>query len=152
MIKPVRKVKIIVPKDSRDELLITLQKEEIVMIAKHDANTFINNISATGGSVKLLDSSGAQQSGNVGTGSRVAVYDASNNLKATYDIVVYGDTSGDGVISVKDLIMINRQILNLSNLSGASLTAADVSRDGNVSVKDLIMVNNSILGKSTISQ
>ncbi|HHW79863.1 MAG TPA: V-type ATP synthase subunit I [Acholeplasmataceae bacterium] len=42
MIKPVRKVKIIVPKDSRDELLITLQKEEIVMIAKHDANTFIN--------------------------------------------------------------------------------------------------------------
>lgn len=117
-----------------------------------DANTFINNISATGGSVKLLDSSGAQQSGNVGTGSRVAVYDASNNLKATYDIVVYGDTSGDGVISVKDLIMINRQILNLSNLSGASLTAADVSRDGNVSVKDLIMVNNSILGKSTISQ
>ena len=42
MIKPVRKVKIIVPKDKREELLITLQKEELVMIAKHDANTVVN--------------------------------------------------------------------------------------------------------------
>ncbi|MEE1027661.1 MAG: dockerin type I repeat-containing protein, partial [Agathobacter sp.] len=79
-------------------------------------------------------------------------YDSANNLKATYDIVIYGDTSGDGVISVKDLIMINRHILKKSNLSGAALTAADASKDGNVSIKDLILVNNNILGKSTISQ
>ena len=36
MIKPVRKVRIIVPKDKKEELLITLQKEEIVMISTHD--------------------------------------------------------------------------------------------------------------------
>ena len=42
MIKPVRKVKIIVPKDKKEELLITLQKEEIVMIPKHDDNNIVN--------------------------------------------------------------------------------------------------------------
>ena len=116
------------------------------------AATFLANISATGGSVKLLDSAGGVNTGTVGTGNRIALYDSANNLKATYDIVIYGDTSGDGVISVKDLIMINRHILKKSNLSGAALTAADASKDGNVSIKDLILVNNNILGKSTISQ
>lgn len=116
------------------------------------ASTFLANVSAAGGSLKLLDASGNANSGVVGTGNRVAVYDGSNTLKATYDIVVYGDTSGDGVVSVKDLIMINRHILKKGSLGGAALTAADASKDGNVSIKDLILVNNNILGKSTISQ
>lgn len=42
MIKPVKKVKIIVPKDIKEELLITLQKEEIVMINQHDDSTMVN--------------------------------------------------------------------------------------------------------------
>lgn len=42
MIKPVRKVKIIVPKENREELLITLQKEEIVMLPKYEDSSVID--------------------------------------------------------------------------------------------------------------
>lgn len=42
MIKPVRKVRIIVPKDKKEELLITLQKEQIVMISKHEDNNVVD--------------------------------------------------------------------------------------------------------------
>ncbi|VEU80138.1 V-type ATP synthase subunit I [Haploplasma axanthum] len=45
MIKSVRKVKIIVPKESKEELLMTLQKEAIVMLPKHDENSGVIDVS-----------------------------------------------------------------------------------------------------------
>lgn len=42
MIKPVRKVKIIVPKNKKEELLLTLQKEEIVMLPKIKENGVVD--------------------------------------------------------------------------------------------------------------
>lgn len=42
MIKDVRKVKIIVPKEKKDELLLTLQKEEIVMLPMHGDNGIVD--------------------------------------------------------------------------------------------------------------
>lgn len=63
------------------------------------------------GTVKLLTSSGSENSGKVATGNKVAVYDASGNLKKTYDIVVYGDINGDGAVNALDMIKLNRHIL-----------------------------------------
>lgn len=116
------------------------------------ADTVLSNLSVVGGSAKVVTASGNANTGVVGTGNKVVVYDASNNLKTSYDVIVYGDPSGDGIVSVKDLIIVNRHILKKGNLSGAALTAADVSKDGTVSIKDLIMINNAILGKSAIAQ
>ena len=66
-------------------------------------------------------------------------------------IIVCGDTSGDGKISVTDMIAIKSHILKKTILTGAAAKAADVSGDGAISVTDFIQVKSHILGKSQVS-
>ncbi len=105
------------------------------------------------GTVKLLTSSGSENSGKIATGNKVAVYDASGNLKKTYDIVIYGDINGDGAVNALDMIKLNRHILRKGNthrcLSGGSRCKR--KRDGGNAL-DMIIMNRHILGKSKISQ
>lgn len=112
---------------------------------------FLSNISSDK-KVKLFTSQGTENNGKVGTGNKVTVYDANGKIQQTYEVIVYGDITEDGNITVKDLIALNRYILNKSNLSDCCLKASDVSKDGKVSVKDMIIINNSILGKTSIKQ
>ena len=46
------------------------------------------------------------------------------------EVVVKGDTSGDGEINALDLLQIQKSILGTYTLSGASLKAGDTSGDG----------------------
>lgn len=116
------------------------------------ASAFLSDISVSGGTVKLLSASGSENTGTVGTGNRLAVYE-NGTLKAAYDVVVYGDMNGDGTIDILDMIRLNRHILGVSRLSGAYLQAADVNRmnDG-ADILDMIKLNRHILGLSTIQQ
>ena len=118
------------------------------------AADFVKNVAVSAsGSVKLLTSSGSENSGKVATGNKVAVYDASGNLKKTYDIVIYGDINGDGAVNALDMIKLNRHILGKGTLTGAYLEAADANRKGDVgNALDMIIMNRHILGKSKISQ
>ena len=118
------------------------------------AADFVKNIAVSAsGSVKLLTSSGSENSGKVATGNKVAVYDASGNLKKTYDIVVYGDINGDGAVNALDMIKLNRHILGKGTLTGSYLEAADANRKGDGgNALDMIIMNRHILGKSKISQ
>ena len=118
------------------------------------AADFVKNIAVSAsGSVKLLTSSGSENSGKVATGNKVAVYDASGNLKKTYDIVIYGDINGDGAVNALDMIKLNRHILGKGTLTGAHLEAADANRKGDGgNALDMIIMNRHILGKSKISQ
>lgn len=118
------------------------------------AQTFIKNISVSAsGSIKILTAAGAENTGKVGTGNKVAVYDASGNLKKTYEVVIYGDVNGDGSINALDMIKLNRHILGKGTLSGSYLQAADANRknDGGNAL-DMIIMNRHILGKTKISQ
>lgn len=118
------------------------------------AADFVKNIAVSASdSVKLLTSSGSENSGKVATGNKVAVYDASGNLKKTYDIVIYGDINGDGAVNALDMIKLNRHILGKGTLTGAYLEAADANRKGDGgNALDMIIMNRHILGKSKISQ
>lgn len=118
------------------------------------AADFVKNIAVSAsGSVKLLTSSGSENSGKVATGNKVAVYDASGNLKKTYDIVIYGDINGDGAVNALDMIKLNRHILGKGTLTSAYLEAADANRKGDGgNALDMIIMNRHILGKSKISQ
>ena len=118
------------------------------------AADFVKNVAVSAsGSVKLLTSSGSENSGKVATGNKVAVYDASGNLKKTYDIVIYGDINGDGAVNALDMIKLNRHILGKGTLTGAHLEAADANRKGDGgNALDMIIMNRHILGKSKISQ
>ncbi len=65
--------------------------------------------------------------------------------------VVTGDVTGDGAISVSDMLAIKSHLLKKSSLAEAFLLAADANGDGNVSISDFIQVKSHILKKSTIA-
>ena len=118
-----------------------------------DVATVLANISVNnGGSVKILKADGTEQTGAVGTGNKVTVYDASGNVVKQYEVVIYGDINGDGKISNIDVVMMQKQILGLATLSGANSSAANVSKDGNITNKDLVILQKHILNISAIEQ
>ena len=87
----------------------------------------------------------------VGTGMVLKIMDG-NNMKASYTIIVTGDTNGDGKITVTDMLSVKSHILNKTELSGALATAADTNGDGIISITDFIQIKASILGKGSITE
>ena len=89
-------------------------------------------------------------SGSVGTGYKVTI--TVGEESKTFEVVIYGDINGDSEITVLDLLRVQKDILDISNLSGAQAKAADVSKDGKISALDLLKVQKDILGISEIKQ
>ncbi len=63
-----------------------------------------------------------------------------------YTVVIKGDPSGDGKISIQDLLKVQKHILNYSTLSDAYFKAADVNQDNTITILDLLRVQKHILG------
>ena len=80
------------------------------------------------------------------------MYDSTGALKFTYNVVIYGDTNGDGQISALDLLRVQKDILSLSKLSGFYSSAADTNKDGKVTALDLLQVQKHILKMKSIAQ
>ena len=87
----------------------------------------------------------------VGTGMTVCIMDGSKKVK-TYTAIVYGDTNGDGEISITDMLSVKADILKKSKLSGVYAAAADTNGDGSISVTDFLQIKAKILKKSEITQ
>ena len=58
----------------------------------------------------------------------------------------------DGKISMTDLLLVHKGLLNLKKLSDAQRTAADVNRDGSVTMSDLLGIHKHLLNIQKISQ
>ncbi len=69
----------------------------------------------------------------------------------TLTAVVTGDVTGDGAVSVSDMLAIKSHLLKKATLLDSFLLAADANGDGNVSISDFIQVKSHILKKSTIT-
>lgn len=104
------------------------------------AAAFKNNITASPGyTYKVLTQNGTEvTSGIIGTGMRVAVYDANNEKVGEATVVVRGDSDGDGRCSVFDLIDMSNYMVGLQDLSGSYERALDVDNNGNSNIFDLI--------------
>jgi len=101
--------------------------------------------------VVITDLNGNQViEGVLGTGFKVSI----NNQSTTevLNVVVKGDTSGDGVVNALDLLQVQKNILGTYNFNEASLMAADPSGDGVVNALDLLQIQKHILGTYTIEQ
>lgn len=82
--------------------------------------------------------------GSLCTGYKLTIKTLLNDEK-TFVIAVNGDVSGDGAITILDLLKVQKHLLNSAVLTGANLTAADVNKDSVVNLVDLLKVQKYLL-------
>ena len=85
-----------------------------------------------------------------GTGM-VVEYNVGGTVKQTVNVVVTGDTNGDGICSLTDMVQLQSHILERSSLTDAREQAADLNGDGEVTITDMVQITSVILGKSTLN-
>lgn len=119
---------------------------------KTESAVFLSDISAVNGTLKILKADGTENTGTVETGNKLTLYDAAGQMIKQYQTVIYGDINGDGKISNVDLVLLQKQLLKIEELSGIYLEAANVSKDEKVSNKDLVMLQKHILNIEQITQ
>ena len=108
-----------------------------------DLRSKLQNIGAI---VASVDSNwNSKTSGTIATGDIIEI-DSSKR----YEVVVYGDVSKDGNITLKDLLLVKKHLLGASKLQGSSLEAAKVSKNSNLSIRDLLLIKKHLLGDYTI--
>lgn len=88
----------------------------------------------------------------LGTGSKIIVKKSGNTLKE-YKIILYGDANGDGKINSVDLLVIQRDILEIKNLESIYKKASNIRKNGKTpSSIDLLLIQRHILGLQLINQ
>jgi len=100
------------------------------------------------GNVAVYNASGVKvaDSDVVGTGFTLRL-----STGDSLAIVVYGDTTGDGVITTADLLIVASAIKGTSTLSGANRFAADVNMDGANTAADSISEKKYLAGADIFS-
>ena len=88
----------------------------------------------------------------IGTGSKIRLKENSKILKE-YKIIIYGDANGDGKINSIDLLIIQRDILEIERLEEIFRKASNIKKDGKKpSSVDLLFIQRHILGFQIIEQ
>ena len=112
-----------------------------------------SSLEAVGGNstVTIFDTKGTTvYEGKLGTGFKVSISNQSSN--EVLEVVIKGDTSGDGEINALDLLQVQKSILGTYTLSNASKVAGDTSGDNEINALDLLQVQKNILGTYKIEQ
>ena len=98
--------------------------------ANTNIDSLINNISSINATlVKIFDAKGnSKVSGIFKTGDKVNI--KSGDEEANFEVIIYGDINGDGVIDKLDAASVLRQYYKYVNYDGVYKVAADVNKDG----------------------
>ena len=78
------------------------------------------------------------------TGYKVQITTLSGDIKE-FSISIIGDTSGDGDVTILDLLQVQKYLLKEKNFDGAYLKAADTNGDGVVNILDLLRIQKYLL-------
>ncbi|MDR5659945.1 SpoIID/LytB domain-containing protein [Serpentinicella sp. ANB-PHB4] len=142
------------PKLSSNKYTVNHNNSSITGLStKLNVRTFLDHLSISDGSIKLLDASGKEKkSGVVATGDVLEVRTSDNKVHKRYPLIIYGDVNGNGDIMILDLLRIQRYLLNTSDLKEPYKTAADITRSGSVTILDLLRLQRHLLGTTTIKQ
>ena len=112
-----------------------------------DVSSIRSYLESLGAEVGVLNKNWQTKlSGKVSTEDLISINDK------VYEIAVYGDISGDGSVTIKDLLYIQKYLLGSQNLTESNKEAADVSHDGKITIKDLLLVQKYLLGTGNITQ
>ena len=118
-----------------------------------DVQAFIKNFKVVNGTAKVFAENGTQKTtGTIVTGDTIGIYNNAGTQKLKYRIVIFGDVNSDGKISIVDLALVKKHLLQVSKLSGYQSTAADTNRDNKISILDLARVKKHLLKISEIEQ
>lgn len=97
------------------------------------------------GNVIIKNQAGNQVTDSyLGTGYIIEIKTEAGTSSLT--ALLYGDTSGDGIINALDLLQVQKAILSTYSLEGVYASAGDTSRDGKVNALDLLQIQKYILG------
>ncbi len=88
--------------------------------------------------------------GVIVTGDKVTI--TTKQESTTIEVIIFGDTNGDGYISAIDILSAQKHILGYTTLLGTSFKAADINKDGVISAYDLLQFQKHVLGYTNISQ
>lgn len=111
------------------------------------ANDYKNSLIKAGAhKVTLTNANGKTITGSslITTNSKITI--STLNDSKTFTLVVKGDTSADGKITILDLLQVQKHIKKSSVLSGAKALAADTSEDGKITILDLLQLQKHIKG------
>ncbi len=88
----------------------------------------------------------------VGTGCKVRVKEEGKTLKE-YQIILYGDTNGDGKITSVDLLVLQRHILQIEEMDSIFRKASSIHKKGEEPTSiDLLLIQRHIFGLQWITQ
>ncbi len=111
-------------------------------------NTLVKSIekNGVGSSMTITDASGnaVDTNSNLKTGYTLLL-NAPNGEAKAFTIVVTGDASGDGEITILDLLKVQKHLVSSAKLDGAYLKAADTDDDKKVTILDLLRVQKVIM-------
>ena len=139
--------------DSKDlfqdtEIYVVDNLKDLIKNIKKNTSVddFISSLNiVNNGKVKIYDATGTKEvEGNVGTGMLARVMNEYEQSILDMDIVVKGDVSGDGNISVTDLVKVKRHLAKVQELDGVYEIAGNVTETGSVGITDLVKISRDV--------
>lgn len=125
--------------DNAKDLIKSIKKETNV-------NDFVASLNVNDdGNIKVYDNTGETEiTGNIGTGMIARITDEYDNNIMDLDVVVKGDVSGDGNISITDLVKVKRHLSKDDELTGVYEIAGNVSDTGEIGITDLVKISRDV--------
>ena len=72
------------------------------------------------------------------------VIDENDNNLLDLDVVVKGDVSGDGNISITDLVKVKRHLSKDEELNGVYEVAGNITDTGEIGITDLVKISRDV--------
>jgi len=94
---------------------------------------------------------------DIATGCVIKIYSQPTSqikeLVKSFNIVIYGDTSCDGIINSGDLLVVKKHLLKTKLFTNDAVKeAADINQDGDINSGDLLLIKKHLLKKQIIIQ
>lgn len=89
----------------------------------------------------------------IGTNSKLVLKDKDGKEVYRYVFIIYGDLNGDGLINSLDVLVLQKHILEIKQLSGVFLKSGNISKNGEMpSSLDVLKIQKHILETKFIEQ
>lgn len=127
---------------------IKLTDNNITSIKHDTASSIIIDLLTNHGAKKVVvkNASKKEVSKNTTIGSGFIISITNEKETKDYTVIIKGDTSGDGKITILDLLEVQKHIKKSSLLTSTYLKAGDTSGDNKITILDLLEIQQHIKG------